>query len=252
MAGRCVILGGGGHARVVLEALRASKAAVAIGIDPTLKARWKPQDLGGDGSSRLFRKGLCSSSAWAPSATTSRAASSSRGAGLRPQAAERGPSLPRSSPLGVRVRLRHPAARRGQRGRARRRERDYQYRRDRGARLRRARARPCRHRRDPLRPGPRGRAGPHRRRSGGAPGRDGGCGGRRGRRGRRRQGCCGRLPRRRSARPPRGIMIMGCLPTPSSSSCPTSTAPTPTPIPSAWPPSRASRGTRVGIINTSS
>lgn len=50
MPRRCVILGGGGHARVVLEALRASKAAIAIGIaDPALKGAVDGLEvLGGD------------------------------------------------------------------------------------------------------------------------------------------------------------------------------------------------------------
>ncbi|HAZ07888.1 MAG TPA: transferase [Elusimicrobia bacterium] len=59
MARRCVILGGGGHARVVLEALRASKAAIAIGIvDPALKGAVEGlKVLGGDEVLKTLPKG---------------------------------------------------------------------------------------------------------------------------------------------------------------------------------------------------
>lgn len=59
MARRCVILGGGGHARVVLEALRASKTASPLGIvDPALEGEVDGlQVLGGDEVLHTLPKG---------------------------------------------------------------------------------------------------------------------------------------------------------------------------------------------------
>lgn len=59
MAKRCVILGGGGHARVVLESLRASKAASPLGIvDPALKGAVDGlRVLGGDEVLKTLPKG---------------------------------------------------------------------------------------------------------------------------------------------------------------------------------------------------